>query len=731
MSAGWRRRAAYLAVGTLAVAGMTGAFGQAAIADDGQGDAVAPTSGPAFDEQAKSLLQEDGVQAVATDGDGNVVVLTTEAQDALSGDAKSFVDSNSNVVVRVIDAPFTAFADTDVVGGAGYLVGTQSGPVGSCSVGFSAFNSDGDPVVISAGHCAVDATDPSKVFDVAALTRPKSDTAGGGSQPVDYAFLGQLDVGQFGGPGNTAGTEGDVTSVDISVWDVTNDDLTLLPEVSTWSAEDISSNDLSIDTVPVTGVGEAAVGATVNKSGRTTGYTQGTIEAINGWANVSGHQVYGFLSNTPAAPGDSGGPMIQGGTAVGLISGGTTDGGQQITWGANLEAAIAQVNSVADEDYTVAVFLSKPVLTSPADGGDVYTGGAITGTATPNTTLSVQRGSDTPFTVPVDANGNWTITAPAQTGTASYRVISTSGFSESAPLEFDVNVVEAPLPKPVFTSPTDGQRVTTSLTKVTGTGTPGATVELTGSVTDSALVGQDGTWSVDADLGYGTYTINAIQTETTATGSFQALAAPDSAPAVVSFAVVPVAPVITSPTDGASFALGSAPTTVSGTGLDGATVTVTWGTAESLTATVANGTWSVTLPAQLAAGQYTFSATQAVDGVASDPALAAITVVAPVTPGGGGNNSTPAGLANTGAEVAPLAISGIALLFAAGPGGLRRALGPEPSLPSLRLREPGAGRPTRVDAYRRPAGRGTHARSVPARPPRRRAARPRRRSSGG
>ncbi|ARJ04246.1 hypothetical protein B5808_02645 [Cnuibacter physcomitrellae] len=634
---------------------MTGAFGQAAIADDGQGDAVAPTSGPAFDAQAKSLLQEDGIQAVATDGDGNVVVLTTEAQDALAGDAKAFIDSNSNVVVRTVDAPFSAFSDKDVVGGAGYLVGTQAQPVGSCSVGFSGFNKVGDPVVISAGHCAVDETDPSVTYDFAALTRPQSDTAGGGSNPVDYTALGQLDVGQFGGPGNSAGAEGDVSSVDISVWN-TAGDLTLLPEVSTWSSADIAANDLSIDTVPVTGIGDATVGATINKSGRTTGYTQGTVEAINGWANVSGHEVYGFLSNTPAAPGDSGGAMIQNGAAIGVISGGTTAGGAQVTWGANLKAAIAQVNSVAGEDYTVAVFLSTPVLTSPADGGQVYTGGAITGTATPNTTLSVQLGADTPFTVPVDANGNWTITAPTQSGTASYRVISTSGFSESAALEFDVDVIPAPLPSPVFTSPTDGQRVVTSLEKITGTGTPGATVELTGDVTDEVEVAADGTWSVDADLAYGVYSVSAIQTTDTGDAS-------DSAPAAVSFAVVPVAPVITSPTDGASFALGSAPTTVSGTGIDGATVVVSWGTEQTLTATVANGTWSVTLPAQLAAGQYTFAATQAIDGVASDPALAAVTVVAPT---GGGNNSTPAGLANTGAEVAPLAITGLALLFAAG-----------------------------------------------------------------
>ncbi|WP_378144715.1 hypothetical protein ACFJGV_14630 [Cnuibacter sp. UC19_7] len=640
---------------------MTGAFGQAAIADDGQGDSVAPTSGPAFDAQAKSLLNEDGIQAVATDGDGNVVVLTTKAQDALTGGAEAFVDSNSNVVVRTIDAPFSAFSDKDVVGGAGYLVGTQTTPVGSCSVGFSGFNKTGEPVVISAGHCVVDETDPSVTYDFSRLTRPQSDTAGGGTgNPVDYTNLGQLEVGQFGGPGNSAGTNGDVHSVDISVWNTAND-LTLLPEVSTWSAADIAANDLSIDTVPVTGIGDATVGATVTKSGRTTGYTQGTVSTINGWANVAGHAVYGFESDTPAAPGDSGGAILQGNTAVGLISGGTTAGGKQITWGANLQAAIAQVNSVANEDFTIAVALATPVLTSPADGGDVFAGGAITGTATPNTTLSVQHGTDAPFTVPVDANGNWTITAPVQTGNAAYRVVSTSGFSESAALEFEVNVVEAPLPSPVFTNPVDGQRVVTSLTKVTGTGTPGATVNLTGSVTDEVVVGADGSWSVDANLGYGAYTISAIQSETAPTGSLSTFAAPDSAPAVVNFAVVPVAPVITSPTDGASFAAGSAPTTLSGTGIDGATVTVTWGTDASLTATVANGTWSVTLPA-LAAGQYTFSATQAVNSVASDPALAAITVLAAA----GGNNSTPAGLANTGAEVAPLAITGLALLFAAG-----------------------------------------------------------------
>ncbi|MDG4764972.1 ricin-type beta-trefoil lectin domain protein [Solwaraspora sp. WMMD406] len=75
-------------------------------------------------------------------------------------------------------------------------------------------------------------------------------------------------------------------------------------------------------TVTVTGSQEAAVGAAVCRSGRTTGWRCGTITAKNVTVNYSGQLVYGLVSSTACAqPGDSGGSFLAGTQAQGVTSG--------------------------------------------------------------------------------------------------------------------------------------------------------------------------------------------------------------------------------------------------------------------------------------------------------------------------------------------------------------------------------------------------------------------------
>lgn len=69
--------------------------------------------------------------------------------------------------------------------------------------------------------------------------------------------------------------------------------------------------------------GNPPVGATVCKSGRTTGWTCGTITALNKTVNYAGKIVYGLVQhNACVEGGDSGGAnMSSGGFAIGLTSG--------------------------------------------------------------------------------------------------------------------------------------------------------------------------------------------------------------------------------------------------------------------------------------------------------------------------------------------------------------------------------------------------------------------------
>jgi len=645
----WKKRAAYVAVCSLALTGLSGTFGTAAFATEG--DDVAPTSGAQFDTLAQSLLTEDAVQAVATDADGNVVIYTTEPTDDIGAGARSVAEDSSNVVVKVMDEPISSYSTNDVVGGAGYagLTDPNATSASLCSIGFSAWSPAGDPAVISAGHCTEDGT-----AVISGLTLPTGDAAGGGNDSTVTVTqaLGTLAFSQYGGPGNTPGADGAADSVDISVIDVANPALTTLPEVTDWTTS--ATEDLSGSTLPVRSVGAAEVGAPVSKSGRTTGFTSGNVESV-GWANVDGRQVSGFLSVLTSSQGDSGGSIIQGDRAVGVVSGGTTVQGQSVMWGANIQNGLALTGG-----YTVALFLDAPVVT--AQSTPYFTDAPVSGTGPAGATLTVTPENGTPFDVAIDANGAWSFAAPGTEGNYSYSIVAKKGFDTSAATTFDIAVVLAP---PVFTAPVNGQLIETSLKAVTGTGKAGATVTLTGDVTGTATVDGAGNWSVPADLSYGSYSITATQdtadVNPTAAREFQAQAA--STGTTVAFQVGPVAPVISTPAAGVVYAEGNGPTQVNGTGINGAIVTVLVNGVSAGT-TVANGEWVLPLVGQLAAGSVTITATQAINGVTGTAATSTITIAAATAPAA--TPGTPAALANTGAPVMPLLGGGLALLIAAG-----------------------------------------------------------------
>jgi streptogrisin C len=67
----------------------------------------------------------------------------------------------------------------------------------------------------------------------------------------------------------------------------------------------------------------AAIGFSVCRSGQTTGWHCGTIQAFNQTVNYAAGPVYGMTrTNACAEPGDSGGSFISGNSAQGMTSGG-------------------------------------------------------------------------------------------------------------------------------------------------------------------------------------------------------------------------------------------------------------------------------------------------------------------------------------------------------------------------------------------------------------------------
>ena len=77
----------------------------------------------------------------------------------------------------------------------------------------------------------------------------------------------------------------------------------------------------------ITGAVNATVGLSVQRSGSTTGLHSGTVTGLNYTVNYGGGDIVSGLiqTNVCAEPGDSGGPLFSGSSAVGLTSGGSGD----------------------------------------------------------------------------------------------------------------------------------------------------------------------------------------------------------------------------------------------------------------------------------------------------------------------------------------------------------------------------------------------------------------------
>ena len=184
---------------------------------------------------------------------------------------------------------------------------------------------------------------------------------------------------------------------------------------------------------------------------------------------------------------------------------------------------------------------------------------------------------------------------------------------------------------------------------------------------------------------YGSHSITAVQ----------AMAGTSSRPVTGTFKIVPIAPTIESPRDGQKFAFDKAPKTISGFGVNGATVTVGIAGAK-LSAIVDDGTWTVMIPENLKVSKHNVSAVQEIEEAASTQVSIVFTLeaaakpapsTAPVAPqgninGGGGalaktnTNGGGGALAKTNTDGGALANTGAdSVLLFAGTGGAMLAAG--------------------------------------------------------
>ncbi|WP_030779018.1 S1 family peptidase [Streptomyces sp. NRRL S-920] len=147
-----------------------------------------------------------------------------------------------------------------------------------CSLGFNVRNSAGAYYFLTAGHCTDGAT---TWWANSAKTTVLGTTSGSSFPTNDYGIVRY-----------------------------TNDSIT---KSGTVGSQDI------------TRAADPTVGQSVTRRGSTTGTHSGRVTALNQTVNYGGGDVvYGMIKTTVCAePGDSGGPLYSGSTALGLTSGGS------------------------------------------------------------------------------------------------------------------------------------------------------------------------------------------------------------------------------------------------------------------------------------------------------------------------------------------------------------------------------------------------------------------------
>lgn len=596
-------------------------------------------------------------------------------------------DKSGNFDRVAFGEPAVPYAATDVTGGAGYYSYQGDAIESGCSFGFSAFDGNGAPVMLTAGHCAKDGA-----LDNIQVQLPSDARAAGGGfigTTNGTGVLGQFGFSQYGGPGNEPGPapgsaplfeapEGvDATFTDIGVIENIGDQFDLLPAVTDWSTAD--QEDLSLGTTKITAAGDPRKG-NVSKSGATTGDTDGDtvvegvfkdqnnnyvdVEILDGYLPIGGRWVHGFLSDAYGQPGDSGGAVYQGNTAVGLVSGGPEDG--SYLWATRLLDGIEQT----DDSYEVALHIDAPEVVSHQNGAVLEPGETIRGTAASNATdfsYSFQPNAGSGGQV---QDGKWSFQAPQEPGEYTATIGTSNGHSRSESVTLTFTVEAAAVAAPAITSPANGSTVEAPVTEITGTGVAGATLNMTGDVTSEVEVGEDGNWSVPTDLAEGEYTVLVTQTvegETSreVTSSFTVVKKDEPPVDKVEIAV-------TSIEDGAEYTLANAPTSVSGTATPGATVTgsLDADNGEFKAVADAKGNWSADLGYKPALGAYTLEATASLDGETSKTVTVDFTIVESNGSGGGGDDNGKGNgggdddLAATGFDIVSMApyIAGAALM---------------------------------------------------------------------
>ncbi|MFK4729036.1 cell wall-binding repeat-containing protein [Agromyces mediolanus] len=334
-----------------------------------------------------------------------------------------------------VDFSDVAFAATaDLVGGTGWTYSLGGGSYTLCSVGFNGrATSNGAHQFATAGHCLEGSSNDST--PIYQLVQSKPNTAGLGAQ-IGTRVPGSVQYG------------GNVDSARVAVaagW-------TPRPTVTTWGGG--KGSPTSGTPVTVRGATAGVVGAKLCKSGRTTGWSCGTVQGFQ-TVQVEGHSVNSVIADVCAIPGDSGGAALIGNYAVGISSGSNSS---PTACAAEPLAAFFAMTSTRGQDvlefnrgWELSVGVQTPKVDLPASGR-AYLGSSATGTvpqAPAGTVVSLYLdGSSTPASTATLTKTGGSFALPltgAGAGAHTWKVIARVGtYSASAPVTGSVTLAPAP-----------------------------------------------------------------------------------------------------------------------------------------------------------------------------------------------------------------------------------------------------------------------------------------------
>jgi putative cell wall-binding protein len=377
-------------------------------------------------------LKADGVRVVGSRMDGKALVV----QVTTASDAAIVEQRGARAIIGEEPEDRGGFpsmhALADLLNGTGWgysYAGTDYG----CSIGFNGYNgTTGASEFVTAGHC-IRGVEPGPVSPMTiAQTAP-----GGGA--LDAAIGSVLD------PTFRFGDE-----YDSGLVSVTSASLVPKPVVSSWGWGQGSPGTGRMN---VSGVTSGIEGASLCKSGITTGWTCGHIIAVDALVNVDGESVNAIISDACALPGDSGGPAMTGHFALGVLSAGNFSTCSQAGITAYFPmTAPSPYGSIYNQhtDWEPALTLNAPTVAGPVSRtgfvGDSLSGtvpGAVLGTYV----MVYVDDEATPLTAGINpATKTWTVPLTGvAAGNHTWTAVTAHGsWSRSAEVSGEITLVPRP-----------------------------------------------------------------------------------------------------------------------------------------------------------------------------------------------------------------------------------------------------------------------------------------------